>query len=389
MFSDVQFKMNMMKKSESLILVILIACFVFNTNIVYCKASAHEKSNSSETVVAGQIDSDIFRRSVPATMIVGKKYPITIVVANTGSMTANFTIHLSFPFQVTLKYFYYQRVREDIVLPPGLSEKVEFTVIPMIEHLGPLNMTANLYSTSSGQNELIHSVPVTIRYITAKFPVELMYLTILISCISIISFVLIFLRKTVKRNELIIAFMLFILSILIRATKLSIVSIYPDEVIIWYNSCWVLHDNWKMSERLLKIYPPLYFYLEACLIRLFGYQLEVFRILPILASSVSVVVLYFLGKSLFRKKIGLLAALLFCFYNYHILFSRISMTDSLVLLFNLLFMYFLWRGYEEKRSIYMCLSGFFLGLSINTKYISIVYIPFTILLYIWINRSYQ
>jgi len=136
-------------------------------------------------------------------------------------------------------------------------------------------------------------------------------------------------------------------------------------------------------------YPPISHYLRAVSIYLFGFHVEPVRWVSVIAGSISVVVLYYLGKSIFSKKIGAFAALLLCFSAFHILYSRLSMTEALVLFFMLMSSYFFWRGHKEKSWKYMCASGIFMGLAWNTKYIVLAVIPVFVLFIIWVERSWR
>lgn len=373
--------------NKHLIFSIFLLIIIFNLSLTSSRAKPTTRTDESGEI-RGEIDPNIFLASLPKTMIVGEKYCITLKVDNTGDITADYVLHLNFPFQDTLKYFYYQRMVENVTLPQGASEEVEFSLIPLISHLGPLEFTANLYSCSSDRVSLIDSISADILQIKASAPPESLYLIAFAPLILITAFTLVRMRNNHVRRDALITIFLFMLSLTLRLPNLSLVSIYPDEITIWLNACKIISENWKIPNN-LEGYPPLFFYMEAVLVSFFGYNIEVLRIVQVLAGSLTVVVLYFLGKSLFDEKIGFLASLLLCFYGYHILFSRIAMMETQVLLLNMLFMYFLWSGYKEEKTAQMILSGFFLGLNLVIKYISLIMIPFTFFFIIWMTRSWK
>jgi 4-amino-4-deoxy-L-arabinose transferase-like glycosyltransferase len=153
----------------------------------------------------------------------------------------------------------------------------------------------------------------------------------------------------------------------------------------------VLHNNWVWRKSLMWAgYPPLYFYLYAASTYLFGSgDLEAIRAVSAIAGSLTVVTTYFLGKSLYGKKVGLLSALFLCFFPLHILYSRIAMTEVLMLFFMTTSAYFFWIGYRKKSWTHMCVSGIFLGLSLNTKYIAAVSLVASVLFVVWVGRSWK
>jgi asparagine N-glycosylation enzyme membrane subunit Stt3 len=115
------------------------------------------------------------------------------------------------------------------------------------------------------------------------------------------------------------------------------------------------------------------------------------KLFPIFFNSLSIFAVYFLGREI-NQRIGFLSALLLAIFPFHIQASRWVMTDSVNLIFfslTLLFFYktFSTYGKNNKNScFYPILTGFFLALSILTKFTSF-FLFFIILPFILLNKK--
>lgn len=91
------------------------------------------------------------------------------------------------------------------------------------------------------------------------------------------------------------------------------------------------------------------------------------RILQGLISIFNVILVYCIGKEIFNKKIGILAASLFCIYPALLGFNIFVLSETLfIFLFCLSYYYFL-RFLKERNPTYVVLTGIFLGLSCLTR----------------------
>lgn len=94
-------------------------------------------ANSTE----GKISQDVFKRSVPSTMKVGKVYTALVQVKNTGDSRMNFVIRVhSEKFII----FVGEGLRE-ITLDKGSTRTLKFKIVPISEYVGELPITAELY----------------------------------------------------------------------------------------------------------------------------------------------------------------------------------------------------------------------------------------------------
>lgn len=98
-------------------------------------------------------------------------------------------------------------------------------------------------------------------------------------------------------------------------------------------------------------------------------------------GALSVVLIYILGKELFNKKIGFIAAVLFAFIPLHVEYSSKVLTDVLLTFFVLLSFVSFWKGFEKGDNKYKILFGIFLALSLLSRYTALWIFP-VFLLYV-------
>jgi hypothetical protein len=91
-------------------------------------------------------------------------------------------------------------------------------------------------------------------------------------------------------------------------------------------------------------------------------------ILGVFFGTVSIPVIYFLGKKIWSKSVGLWAAFFLTFSTVHVRDSHYAYNDILLMLTIMVFYFFLFRLLENpQRSSFLAAAGF-LGLAIGTKY---------------------
>jgi 4-amino-4-deoxy-L-arabinose transferase-like glycosyltransferase len=110
-------------------------------------------------------------------------------------------------------------------------------------------------------------------------------------------------------------------------------------------------------------FPGLYFFIPAASIKVFGPTLAALRIPSILAGSLTVGLTYLAGRTLFDKRVGLLAAFLLAGFPLHIHFSRMGLNnvwDGLFFVFVIGAAVYAWRHENRAAFIY---AGLGLGFS--------------------------
>ncbi len=107
----------------------------------------------------------------------------------------------------------------------------------------------------------------------------------------------------------------------------------------------------------------------ALLFKIFGISLLLARIVPLLFSVATILVIYLLAKELFKREdFALVSALLFAINPLFIFFGRYVMLDSAALFFMLLSGYLFLRWKENDQGKYLILTSVFLTLATLTKY---------------------
>jgi 4-amino-4-deoxy-L-arabinose transferase-like glycosyltransferase len=145
------------------------------------------------------------------------------------------------------------------------------------------------------------------------------------------------------------------------------------------------NGNWILPHLNGKVYaekPPLFFWLVNLSVFFFGVDNELTNRLPsALAGLITVLVTSYLGKSFFNAQVGFISGLVLCTCIFFPLLSRWMMLDSILTLFFLLALSYLYRGLEEEenRRKHYLLAGFFIGLGVLTKG-PIAYLPIPIVL---------
>lgn len=108
-------------------------------------------------VKKGEIAQDIFNRSVPVTMEVGKAYSVLVQVKNTADSRTNFTIRVN-----SSKFIIFVDDEwRSVALDKGSTCTFKFIIVPFKEHKEELPITVDLYAT----HEKVDSVSDYIRSI--------------------------------------------------------------------------------------------------------------------------------------------------------------------------------------------------------------------------------
>ena len=94
----------------------------------------------------GEISQDIFKRSVPGVMKVGKPYTVLVQVKNTGDSRTNFIARV-----YSEKFIIYGDAKE-MTLNKGSTRILELKIVPFKEHVGELPVTVDLYARNE-ENE--------------------------------------------------------------------------------------------------------------------------------------------------------------------------------------------------------------------------------------------
>lgn len=197
--------------------------------------------------------------------------------------------------------------------------------------------------------------------------------------------------KLCKENFSLI--LILILATLLRVYGADYQSIAIDEILSMNNSdpklsLKQLYDSVLFWEYL----PHLYFYLLRIVFEIFGYTTMVGRLFSAFIGVLGVYAIYLLGKEIFNKRAGLIAALFLSVNYIHIFYSQEIRLYGMLFLFSTLSFYRLVifiRNSTLRNAVYY---GIFTGLIINAHFFGFitVFAQCIILLYFIIKTpSYQ
>jgi hypothetical protein len=179
----------------------------------------------------------------------------------------------------------------------------------------------------------------------------------------------------------------FLVSSLIRVYSKNITP-YNDEIgyLTWAKI--IIVNHWSYPNYLAEVHPPLFPYTIAVIIRLFGADLTILRLISVIWGSLTVCVVYLLGKELFDRRVGALSAIFLCFCSYYIIFSQIIMMEAMSIFFICSFLYLFWKGYfEHENAKYLYLAGITLGLGMLVKFTMVLPALAVTLFLLWHRRS--
>lgn len=103
------------------------------------------------------------------------------------------------------------------------------------------------------------------------------------------------------------------------------------------------------------------FYMTALLSLVFGYSFTTLKLTTALMGSLNVIPMYLLGKEVWNRRFGLLAAFILAISYWHILVSRIAWRIALAPLWTTATLYFLLRAFRTLRRNDFIMTGLCLG----------------------------
>jgi len=178
---------------------------------------------------------------------------------------------------------------------------------------------------------------------------------------------------------------LLIIAAILRIIVASSIGGSPDEMVYGVHALGIINSGLlqEMHEN------PIWMYLTDIGYKFFGMTLLSSRLLSIIFGSLSILVLYFLTKEMFNKKIALIASILLTFSSFHIT-TTLTELDVAMVFFVLFSSYFLIRYLKEDNLKYYIISTIILGIGILVKNIAALFIPaflIAILLYSKIKKK--
>jgi len=132
---------------------------------------------------------------------------------------------------------------------------------------------------------------------------------------------------------------------------------------------------------------PYYIYLLSFFVKIFGTDLLVSRLLSVIASTLTIPIIYLLGKNIFSQKIGFIATIIFSlspFVIYNTYLGNLYGVYPFVLSLVFLSFFYLLKDTNKKNVL---VSGFLLGLAVHFYRLTIFYFP--IIGFIWAIVIYK
>lgn len=125
---------------------------------------------------------------------------------------------------------------------------------------------------------------------------------------------------------------------------------------------------------------PLYPYFLALIYLILGRNFVVVRIIQAIISSLTCIVVYFIGKEIASKRIGMIASIIAAIYPVFVYLSGLFLTETLFIFLQTLAIYYLIRVVKTPNIKNKAASGFLLGLATLTRPILLLFIPF---IFVW------
>lgn len=185
------------------------------------------------------------------------------------------------------------------------------------------------------------------------------------------------------RRELLLSAALFLVALALRAISLDDLpgTLSGDEA-----SAGLVAVQFRLgqADNLLGLgwfsFPSFYFAVQSAGVWLMGQTAAALRLTSALAGALTVVGLYWLGRAMFGRLAGLLAALYLLGAHFHIHFSRIGLQNVWDGLFLVGVLLAIWHGWSGGRRTSFILAGLLLGLG-QYFYVSLRVMP--LLLVLW------
>lgn len=199
-------------------------------------------------------------------------------------------------------------------------------------------------------------------------------------------------KKSINRY---LIFTIFILAFAIR-----LYSFLPSNIIIGFDQARDFFDAIKITQGDLRIIGPTagnnpnlhhgvaYLYYLATAIFVFGKSPIALAVWNSFFNALTVIVIYFLGESIFdNKKVGLFASIIVAVSFYYVSFSSWLSNPTLTLLTVPLFFLGIWKYFKNK-SWGLPLACFALGISIQFELFFIYLIPTGVIAWILLKPKY-
>lgn len=186
-------------------------------------------------------------------------------------------------------------------------------------------------------------------------------------------------------REIIFALSLFVVYFFTRLYNIMALPLFTDEAIY---TRWSQIARYDAAWRFISLTDgkqPSFVWLDFNVMRFTDDPLLAGRLVSVGAGFLGLIGIFLLAREIFRStKIGFLAALLFVFYPFALVYDRMALYDSLVTMFSIWSLYFLILLVRKRRLDIALLLGMILGGGVLTKtsaFLSIYMSPALVVLF--------
>jgi 4-amino-4-deoxy-L-arabinose transferase-like glycosyltransferase len=142
-----------------------------------------------------------------------------------------------------------------------------------------------------------------------------------------------------------------------------------DEGVYAISASGLLEAPYHLFPRQINFSPPFYFTSVGLATRLFGGEPDrVAVFLNIVFGTITVLAVWWVGRAWFSARAGVMAAMLLAFDQFHILLSRVVLTDAAFAMWFIIALGALTRAVDRRDFRIAVVAGIAVGLAWNTKY---------------------
>lgn len=126
---------------------------------------------------------------------------------------------------------------------------------------------------------------------------------------------------------------------------------------------------------------PLYYYMMSVPMSIFYLNPVAAAGMVALIGTLTVALVYYLGKSWFGRLSGLLSAFLYAISPVNIIYSRSSWNPNPAPFFTLLFIFSFYQIYKRGNFLWLILTGVSLAFAVQMHYLALILVPIAVILY--------
>jgi len=143
---------------------------------------------------------------------------------------------------------------------------------------------------------------------------------------------------------------------------------YSDEAHFIAEAAQLVGEDFGTKPVLFASYKFLFIMMLGVIFTIFGISLKAIVFLNVLIGTATVFLIYLIGNFFFKKKIGLLCALILGLYPFHITISASARSDPLMNFFILLSFYVYLNARKQRSSYLYFITGLLASIAMQIKY---------------------